>query len=122
AIADGLEARQQEIAETVTAELGMPITQSQRAQASLPLNQVRTAIDVARDFPFEEQVKNSRIVREPIGVVAAITPWNYPLNQILIKVAPALIAGNTVILKPSEVTPLNAFILTEIIDAAGVPA
>ena len=74
------------------------------------------------DFEFEEQVGNSLVVREPIGVVGAITPWNYPLHQIIAKVAPALAAGCTVVLKPSEVTPLDAFILAEIIDSAGLPA
>src|SRR6202035_1242039 len=73
-------------------------------------------------FPFEEQVGNSLIVREPVGVVGAITPWNYPLHQIAAKVAPALAAGCTVVLKPSEVAPLNAFILAEIIDEVGLPA
>jgi betaine-aldehyde dehydrogenase len=122
AVADGLAARSNEIAETVTAELGMPITMSRQLQAGLPLGQVKAAIEAARNFPFEEKVKGSLVVKEPVGVVAAITPWNYPLNQITIKVAPALIAGNTVILKPSEVTPLNAYILTEIIHEAGLPA
>ena len=71
---------------------------------------------------WEEEIGNSLVVREPVGVVGAITPWNYPLHQIAAKVAPALAAGCTVVLKPSEVAPLNAFILAEIIDEAGVPA
>jgi len=74
------------------------------------------------DFPFEERVGNSKVVREAVGVVVAITPWNYPLHQIAAKVAAALAAGCTVVLKPSEVAPLNAFLLAEIIHAAGVPA
>ena len=73
-------------------------------------------------FAFEEKVGNSLVLREPVGVVAAITPWNYPLHQIAAKVAPALAAGCTVVLKPSEVAPLNAFVLAEIIHAAGLPA
>src|ERR1700732_3471079 len=73
-------------------------------------------------FPFEEQVGTSLVVREPVGVVGCITPWNYPLHQIAAKVAPALAAGCTVVLKPSEVAPLNAFILAEIIDEVGLPA
>ena len=73
------------------------------------------------DFTFEEKVGNSLVVREPVGVVACITPWNYPLHQIAAKVAPALAAGCTVVLKPLEVAPLNAFILAEIIDAVGLP-
>ena len=80
------------------------------------------AAQLATDFPFEEEVGNSLIVREPVGVVGAITPWNYPLHQIAAKVAPALAAGCTVVLKPSEVAPLNAFILAEILDEVGLPA
>ena len=74
---------------------------------------------VMEEVAWEEQIGNSRVVREPVGVVGAITPWNYPLNQIALKVAPALAAGCTVVFKPSEVAPLNAFILAEIIEAAG---
>jgi len=80
-----------------------------------------SAVELATEFPFEEQVGNSLIVREPVGVVGAITPWNYPLHQIAAKVAPALAAGCTVVLKPSEVAPLNAFILAEIFDEVGLP-
>src|SRR5262249_57328207 len=80
------------------------------------------AAQVVQTYPFEETVGNSLIVREPIGVVGCITPWNYPLHQIALKVAPALAAGCTVVLKPSEVAPVNAFILAEIIDEVGLPA
>jgi len=80
------------------------------------------AAKVARRFVWEEQVGNSLVVREPIGVVGCITPWNFPLNQITLKVAPALAAGCTVVLKPSEIAPINAMILTEIIHASGLPA
>src|SRR5262249_55634228 len=73
------------------------------------------------ELKFEEEIGNSLVVREPIGVVAAIAPWNYPLHQIAGKVAPALAAGCTVVLKPSEVTPLSAFVLAEILDEVGVP-
>ena len=76
---------------------------------------------LAREFKFEDRVGHSIVVRDPVGVVGAITPWNYPLNQITLKVAPALAAGCTVVLKPSEVVPLNAFILAEIVEAAGLP-
>ena len=76
----------------------------------------------AADFAWEETLGNSLVVREPVGVVGAITPWNYPLHQIAAKVAPALAAGCTVVLKPSEVAPLNAFVLAEIIDELGLPA
>ena len=74
------------------------------------------------EVAWEEEIGNSRVLREPVGVLGAITPWNYPLNQIAAKVAPALAAGCTVVLKPSEIVPLNAFILAEVIEAAGLPA
>src|SRR6184192_2573967 len=77
---------------------------------------------VLAEVKFEEQIGNSKVLREPVGVVGCITPWNYPLHQIANKVAPALAAGCTIVLKPSEVTPLNAFILAEIIDEVGLPA
>jgi aldehyde dehydrogenase (NAD+) len=121
-IAEGLAARSDEIAETISAELGMPIMYAKMIQAGLPAGNMAGYVQILDDFPFEERVGNSLVVREPVGVVGAITPWNYPLHQIIAKVAPALAAGCTVVLKPSEVTPLNAFILAEIIDEAGVPA
>ena len=77
---------------------------------------------MAADFPWEQTIGNSLVVREPIGVVGAITPWNYPLHQIAAKVAPALAAGCTVVLKPSEVAPLNAFVLAEVFEEVGLPA
>ena len=100
----------------------MPIGLSTMIQAGLPT--MTFALDAAtcvEEIEWEEQVGNSLIVREPVGVVGAITPWNYPLHQIAAKVAPALAAGCTVVLKPSEVAPLNAFILAEIIDEVGLP-
>ena len=81
-----------------------------------------TFVEVLSEFPWEERIGNSLVVREPVGVVGAITPWNYPLHQIVAKVAPALAAGCTVVLKPSEVAPLDAFILAEVIDEVGLPA
>jgi aldehyde dehydrogenase (NAD+) len=122
AIADGLEARAEEIARTVTAEVGMPLKLSRAIQAGLPIGSFRTAAALLEDFPFEEEDGRTLIVREPVGVVGAITPWNYPLHQVACKVAPALAAGCTVVLKPSEVAPLSAFILAEVIDGTGVPA
>lgn len=121
-IHEGLKARATEIAETITREMGMPLKLSQRIQAGLPVANFGAYAKLLGEFPFEEQVGNSLVVREPVGVVAAITPWNYPLHQIAAKVAPALAAGCTVVLKPSEIAPLNAFILAEVIDAAGLPA
>src|SRR6266511_2794867 len=119
---EGLTARMQEIADTITGEVGMPLVFSQMIQAGLPAMVMGSYVDIANQFPFEEQIGNSLVVREPLGVVGCITPWNYPLHQIVAKVAPAIGAGCTVVLKPSEVAPLNAFILAEIIDDAGLPA
>jgi len=121
-IQEGLKARTDEIARTITLEMGMPYKLSQRIQVGSPTATFGMYSKMLSDFPFEEQVGHSKVVREPAGVVAAITPWNYPLHQIAAKVAAALAAGCTVILKPSEVAPLNAFLLTEIIHAAEVPA
>jgi acyl-CoA reductase-like NAD-dependent aldehyde dehydrogenase len=100
----------------------MPIMFANLIQAGLPAGNMAGYVQILDDFPFEERVGNSLVVREPVGVVGAITPWNYPLHQIIAKVAPALAAGCTIVLKPSEVTPLNAFILAEIMDEVGVPA
>ena len=122
AIAEGLAARSEEIAQTISDELGMPLMWANMIQAGLPAGNMAGYVQILDEFPFEEQVGNSLVVREPIGVVGAITPWNYPLHQIIAKVAPALAAGCTVVLKPSEVTPLDAFILADIIDSSGLPA
>jgi acyl-CoA reductase-like NAD-dependent aldehyde dehydrogenase len=99
----------------------MPVGQSLMIQAGLPRMTFAALPQILLEFPFEEQIGNSQIVREPVGVVGCITPWNYPLHQISAKVAPALAAGCTVVLKPSEVTPLNAFVLAELIEGAGAP-
>jgi aldehyde dehydrogenase (NAD+) len=120
-IADGLKARSDELARTITGEVGMPLKLSKAIQVTAPVYQWAHYAQLAREFDYEEKVGNSLVVREPIGVVAAITPWNYPLNQITVKVAPALAAGCTVVLKPSEIAPLNAFILAEVIEQAGLP-
>lgn len=118
----GLEARTQEIAETISREVGMPLTLSTIIQAGLPKANFAIAAQLLGTFEFEEKIGNSLVVREAIGVVGCITPWNYPLHQIALKVAPALAAGNTVVLKPSEVAPINAFLLAEVIHEAGLPA
>ena len=117
----GLEARTDEIAQTIAQEVGMPLMLSNMIQAGLPKANFAIAAQLLGSYEFESQVGNSLVVREAIGVVGCITPWNYPLHQIALKVAPALAAGNTVVLKPSEVAPINAFILAEVIDAAGLP-
>jgi len=121
-IAQGLAARRDEIASTITAEMGSPITFATRVQASLPVATSSGLADLLDGFAWTEELGNSLVVLEPVGVVAAITPWNYPLHQIVNKVVPALAAGCTVVLKPSEVAPLTAGILAEIIAGAGVPA
>ena len=121
AVSSGLQDRQAEIAQLISAELGMPIAQSGMIQAGLPIMSFGSMVQLVEEVAWEETVGNSLVVREPIGVVGAITPWNYPLHQIAAKVAPAMAAGCTVVLKPSEVTPLNAFVLAEVMEAAGVP-
>ncbi|AOY90825.1 aldehyde dehydrogenase family protein [Cupriavidus sp. USMAA2-4] len=120
-IAEGLKARSEELAQLIAGEVGMPIKMARAIQVGGPVYNWGQAAKLLENFHFEEEVGNSLVVREPVGVVAAITPWNYPLNQITLKVAPALAAGCTVVLKPSEVAPLNAFVLAEVIEAAGLP-
>jgi aldehyde dehydrogenase (NAD+) len=122
AIAAGLNERGDEIAATITQELGMPLKLSRIIQVGLPASQFASMPKLMEEVAWEEEIGNSRVLREPVGVLGAITPWNYPLNQIAAKVAPALAAGCTVVLKPSEVTPLNAFLLAEVVEAAGLPA
>ncbi len=122
AIAKGLKARQDEIATTIAEEVGTPKKLAVMVQTGLPIMVAKSFARLAADFQFEEEVGNSLIIREPVGVVGCITPWNYPLHQIIAKVAPALAAGCTVVLKPSEVAPLNAFLLAEAIEEAGLPA
>ncbi|MFL5832459.1 MAG: aldehyde dehydrogenase family protein [Solirubrobacterales bacterium] len=122
AIAEGLQSRAEEIAATITQELGMPLKLSGIIQVGLPTSQFASMPKLMEEVAWEEEIGNSRVLREPVGVLGAITPWNYPLNQIAAKVAPALAAGCTVVLKPSEVTPLNAFLLAEVVEAAGLPA
>ncbi|GAA1018013.1 aldehyde dehydrogenase [Acrocarpospora pleiomorpha] len=121
-ISEGLQNRAEEIATTITAEMGAPITLSRHAQAVFPVEVAASIAALAADFPWTEQIGNSLVVREPIGVVGAITPWNFPLQQIVSKLAPALLAGNTMVLKPSEIAPLTAGILAEVAAEAGLPA
>ena len=120
-ISAGLKARADELAKTIAQEVGMPLKMSSRIQAGLPIANFANYSKLVREFQWENRVGNSLVVREPVGVVAAITPWNYPLHQITLKLAPALGAGCTVVLKPSEVAPFNAFILAEVIEQAGLP-
>ena len=120
-ISANLKARTDELAKTIAQEVGMPLKLAGRIQAGLPIANFANFAKLLKEFIFEERVGNSLVTREPVGVVAAITPWNYPLHQIALKVAPALAAGCTVVLKPSEVAPFNAFVLAEAIEAAGLP-
>ncbi|MSO40879.1 MAG: aldehyde dehydrogenase family protein [Solirubrobacterales bacterium] len=121
AISAGLAQRAEELALLIACEVGMPIGQAAAIQAGLPAMDFGAAPEALEEIAWEEQVGNSLIVREPVGVVGAITPWNYPLHQICAKVAPALAAGCSIVVKPSEVTPLSAFVLAEIIDEIGLP-
>ena len=120
-VADLLVARREQIGEVIAREVGMPIKLSQIIQVGQPIATFSALPAILEEFPFEERIGNSLVVREPIGVVGCITPWNYPLHQIAAKVAPAIAAGCTVVLKPSEVAPLNAFLLADIFDEIGLP-
>lgn len=111
-----------DLAEAVTEEMGAPPALSSGMQVGLGLNHLSIAIDVLKNFKFEEQHGATLLVKEPIGVCGLITPWNWPLNQIAVKVYPALATGCTMVLKPSEIAPYSGQIFTEIMDAAGVPA
>jgi aldehyde dehydrogenase (NAD+) len=113
--------RGDELGALITTEMGMPIGLSKMIQAGLPTVTFSSMPELVGEVTWEEEVGNSLIVKEPVGVVAAITPWNYPLHQIANKVAPALTAGCTVVLKPSEVVPLNAFVLAEVAMEVGLP-
>ena len=121
-IIEGYKARIPDLAKAVSEEMGAPIGFAQAAQVPAGLGYFMTTLKALGEFSFEETIGKARVVHEPIGVVAMITPWNWPLNQICAKVAPALAAGDTMILKPSEECPSCAVILAEILDAAGVPA
>ena len=111
-----------EMAEAISQEMGAPISLASKVQAPMGLAHLKTALGIAREFPFEETAGQSLIRREAAGVCALITPWNWPMNQVMCKVAPAIAAGCTMVLKPSEFAPLSAQILAEIIDEAGLPA
>ncbi|MEU5582281.1 aldehyde dehydrogenase family protein [Streptomyces huasconensis] len=122
ALRDRLVARKDEIAATVTAELGAPLPFAQAVHAGVPIAVCGSYAELAATHPFEEKVGNSTVYLEPVGVVGAITPWNYPLHQIVNKVAPALAAGCTVVLKPAEDTPLTAQLFADAVHEAGIPA
>ena len=114
--------RYNDLAAAISEEMGAPKSLSEKNQTGAGLGHLKTALEVLKDYAFEEQLGNSRIYKEPIGVCGLITPWNWPINQITCKVAPALATGCTMVLKPSEVAPLSGYIFSEIMDKAGVPA
>src|SRR3954467_7519413 len=120
-IIEGFRARLPELARMMTLEMGAPITFATERQATVALFHFEEAARVLAQYRFEERMGNGIVRREPIGVCGLITPWNWPLNQITSKVAPALAAGCTVVLKPSEIAPLSAILLAEILHDAGVP-
>lgn len=121
AVITSMEKRLPDIAETITAEMGAPIRISQSVQTQVPLAVARGFADALATFEFEERIGNSLVTREPYGVVAAITPWNYPLYQVVAKVIPAIAAGCTVVLKPSNEAPLSVFEFVESLHDAGLP-
>jgi len=118
----GLKERSDEIAEVVSREVGMPIKLAKGIQAGLPVTITSSYLEILPDYPFTEQSGNSEVQYTPVGVVGCITPWNYPLHQVILKVVPALAAGCTVVLKPSEIAPQSAYILAEILDGTDLPA
>jgi aldehyde dehydrogenase (NAD+) len=120
-VADAYKKRLKEIGAAISDEMGAPTTLAERAQAGAGLGHILTTIDVLKTYKFEESLASATVVREPVGVIGMITPWNWPLNQIACKVAPALAAGCTMVLKPSEYTPTSALIFAEILNEAGVP-
>ena len=114
--------RHDEVAEAIMEEMGAPWSLAKNAQAASGPQHIKAALRALKTFEFEERNRTTLIVKEPIGVCGLITPWNWPMNQIAVKVAPALAAGCTMVLKPSEIAPFDAMIFAEILDAAGVPA
>jgi aldehyde dehydrogenase (NAD+) len=121
-ISDRLNMRKDEIAAVIAAEVGMPLPLATAVQAGMPAAVMGSYAKVLGEFKFEEQIGNAVVAKEPVGVIGCITPWNFPLHQVVCKIAPALAAGCAVVLKPSEVAPLTAFILAEICDDVGLPA
>ncbi|WDP89223.1 MAG: aldehyde dehydrogenase family protein [Desulfobacter sp.] len=121
-LSQAMEARQDEIGDTISREMGMPSLWSRMIQAGLPIAAAKSFVTILEDYEFQTPMGSTMIAKEPIGVCGFITPWNYPLHQIIGKVAPALAAGCTMVLKPSQLAPLNAFILAEIMEEIDLPA
>lgn len=122
AVLDEFTRRYDDIAAAIMDEMGAPWSLAKGAQAASGTQHLKATLKALKDFSFEEHIGTTNIVREPIGVCGLITPWNWPINQIAVKVAPALAAGCTMVLKPSEIAPFDAIIFAEVLDAAGVPA
>jgi len=122
AILDEFTPRHDEIAEAIMDEMGAPWDLAKNSQAASGSQHIKAAIRALKTFEFDERHRTTCVVKEPIGVCGLITPWNWPMNQVAVKVAPALAAGCTMVLKPSEIAPFDAMIFAEILDAAGVPA
>jgi aldehyde dehydrogenase (NAD+) len=120
-IADVLSARADELASTISAEVGIPLKLANMMQVAGPLAHLAWHAELAEEFPWEERIGGNLVVRAPVGVVAAITPWNFPLNQVINKIAPAILTGCTVVLKPSEVAPLTAWAIAEAAEEVGLP-
>ena len=120
-LSSALKERGEEMAELITSEVGTPIEYSRMAMVGTPRVVSRSYAKILDGFAWEEEVRNSIVVKEAIGVVAMITPWNFPLHQIIGKVAPAIAAGCTMVLKPSKEAPLNAFVLADILDEIDLP-
>ncbi len=122
ALADGLVARERELAEVMSREVGTPLATSLRVQVGLAVTIFRSMADLVEALPEQERVGTSLLVRQPVGVVAGITPWNYPLYQLAAKVGPALASGSTCVIKPSSVAPLATFALAQVLHEIGLPA
>ncbi len=120
-VLEAYKARYEQVAQTLSREMGAPITLARNAQAAIGVGHLAQMIKTLREYPFDEIRGGTLITREPIGVCGLITPWNWPINQIACKVAPALAAGCTMVLKPSEIAPLNAILFAEALHEAGVP-
>jgi aldehyde dehydrogenase (NAD+) len=120
-IIDVYKKRMKDVGAAISSEMGAPLAFAEKFQAGAGLGHLMTTLDVLKSYAFEEKLGSAMLVREPIGVIGMITPWNWPLNQIACKVAPALAAGCTMVLKPSEYTPTSALIFAEILHEAGVP-
>jgi acyl-CoA reductase-like NAD-dependent aldehyde dehydrogenase len=122
ALADAFERHGEQLARLASTEVGMPLREAQAVQVDLPIKVLRSTADIARAFAWEHRdASGSSVVREPVGVVLAITPWNFPVHQIVAKLAPALAAGCTMVIKPAELTPLNALFVAALCDEAGIP-